>query len=110
MIDEERTPLKTTRVARGHLQIEPVAPLAPGEYGLVLRPTKAHKSKEERIPVPSPTGSVLLGLGFLASRHEVTGAGRRPFSQQFSRKVSYNAHACPRGSRKSQLNSFVMET
>ena len=46
MIDEERTPLKSTRVARGHLQIEPVAPLAPGEYGLVLRPTKAHKPKK----------------------------------------------------------------
>jgi hypothetical protein len=46
MIDEERTPLKTTRMARGHLQIEPAAALAPGEYGLVLRPTKAHKPKK----------------------------------------------------------------
>ena len=46
MIDEERTPLKSTRLERGHLQIEPVAPLAPGEYGLVLRPTKAHKPKK----------------------------------------------------------------
>ena len=46
MIDEERTPLKVTDMERGHLQIEPAAPLAPGEYGIVLRPTKAHKPKK----------------------------------------------------------------
>ncbi|MGZ4732300.1 MAG: hypothetical protein ACXVZH_09170 [Terriglobales bacterium] len=46
MIDEERTLLKVTRMERGHLQIEPAAPLAPGEYGIVLRPTKAHKPKK----------------------------------------------------------------
>jgi len=46
MIDEERRPLKSTRLERGHLQIEPTSPLPPGEYGLVLRPTKAHKPKK----------------------------------------------------------------
>jgi hypothetical protein len=46
MIDEERTPLKTTRLSRGHLQIEAAAPLTAGEYGLVLRPVKAHKPKK----------------------------------------------------------------
>ena len=46
MIDEERTPLQTTRLARGHMQLEPAASLAPGEYGLVLRPTKADKPKK----------------------------------------------------------------
>jgi hypothetical protein len=46
MIDEERTPLKTTRLSRGHLQIEAGAPLPAGEYGLVLRPVKAHKPKK----------------------------------------------------------------
>ncbi len=46
MIDEERTPLQTTRLERGHMQIEPASPLAPGEYGLVLRPTKADKPKK----------------------------------------------------------------
>jgi len=46
MIDEERTPLKTTRLSRGHLQIEAASPLAAGEYGLVLRPVKAHKPKK----------------------------------------------------------------
>jgi hypothetical protein len=46
MIDEERTPLQTTRLGRGHLQLEPAAPLAPGEYGLVLRPTRADKPKK----------------------------------------------------------------
>ena len=46
MIDEERTPLKTTRLSRGHLQIEASAPLTAGEYGLVLRPVKAHKPKK----------------------------------------------------------------
>ena len=46
MIDEERTPLQTTRLERGHMQLEPAAPLAPGEYGLVLRPTKADKPKK----------------------------------------------------------------
>ncbi len=46
MIDEERTLLKVTRMERGHLQIEPAAPLAPGEYGIVLRPTKVHKPKK----------------------------------------------------------------
>ena len=46
MIDEVRTPLKTTRLSRGHLQIEAAAPLAAGEYGLVLRPVKAHKPKK----------------------------------------------------------------
>jgi hypothetical protein len=46
MIDEERTPLKTTRLSRGHLQIEAGAPLTAGEYGLVLRPVKAHKPKK----------------------------------------------------------------
>ena len=46
MIDEERTPLKSARLERGHLQIEPAAPLPPGEYGLVLRPTKVHKPKK----------------------------------------------------------------
>jgi hypothetical protein len=46
MIDEVRTPLKTTRLSRGHLQIEAASPLAAGEYGLVLRPMKAHKPKK----------------------------------------------------------------
>jgi hypothetical protein len=46
MIDEVRTPLKTTRLSRGHLQIEAASPLAAGEYGLVLRPVKAHKPKK----------------------------------------------------------------
>ena len=46
MIDEQRTPLKTTRVSRGHLQIEAASPLTAGEYGLVLRPVKAHKPKK----------------------------------------------------------------
>ncbi len=46
MIDEERTPLQTTRVERGHIQLEPAAPLPPGEYGLVLRPTGADKPKK----------------------------------------------------------------
>jgi hypothetical protein len=46
MIDEERTPLQTTRLERGHMQLEPAAPLAPGEYGLVLRPTRADKPKK----------------------------------------------------------------
>ncbi|MGA8309378.1 MAG: hypothetical protein WB755_05075 [Terriglobales bacterium] len=46
MIDEERTPLQSTRLGRGHMQLEPAAPLAPGEYGLVLRPTKADKPKK----------------------------------------------------------------
>ncbi len=46
MIDEERTPLQTTRLERGHVQLEPAAPLAPGEYGLVLRPTRADKPKK----------------------------------------------------------------
>jgi hypothetical protein len=46
MIDEVRTPLKTTRLSRGHLQIEAASPLTAGEYGLVLRPVKAHKPKK----------------------------------------------------------------
>lgn len=46
MIDEERTPLQTTHLERGHMQLEPAAPLPPGEYGLVLRPTKADKPKK----------------------------------------------------------------
>ena len=46
MIDEERTPLQATRLERGHLQLEPAAPLPPGEYGLVLRPTRADKPKK----------------------------------------------------------------
>ncbi len=46
MIDEERTPLQATRLGRGHMQLEPAAPLAPGEYGLVLRPTRADKLKK----------------------------------------------------------------
>lgn len=46
MIDEERTPLQTSRIERGHMQLEPAAPLAPGEYGLVLRPTRAEKTKK----------------------------------------------------------------
>ena len=46
MIDEVRTPLKTTRLSRGHLQIEAASPLSAGEYGLVLRPLKAHKPKK----------------------------------------------------------------
>jgi hypothetical protein len=46
MIDEERTPLQATRLGRGHMQLEPAASLAPGEYGLVLRPTKSDKPKK----------------------------------------------------------------
>jgi hypothetical protein len=46
MIDEERTPLQATRLGRGHMQLEPAAPLAPGEYGVVLRPTRADKPKK----------------------------------------------------------------
>jgi len=46
MIDEERTLLQTTRLERGHMQLEPAAPLAPGEYGLVLRPSRADKPKK----------------------------------------------------------------
>lgn len=46
MVDEVRTPVKMTRLDRGHVQIEAASPLAPGEYGLVLRPLKAHKPKK----------------------------------------------------------------
>ena len=45
-IDEERMALQTTRMERGHVQLEPAAPLPPGEYGLVLRPTGADKPKK----------------------------------------------------------------
>ena len=43
-ITEDRTQIKTTSVGRGHVIIEAAAPLAPGEYGIVLHPIKAQKS------------------------------------------------------------------
>ena len=56
MIDEERTPLQTTRMERGHVQLEPAAPLPPGEYGLVLRPTRADKPKKGVSPSGAEQG------------------------------------------------------
>jgi hypothetical protein len=43
-ITEDRTPIKTTSLGRGHVQLEAASPLAPGEYGLVLHPIKPQKS------------------------------------------------------------------
>ena len=46
MIDEIRMPLKSTRKARGQVEIESASPLPAGEYGVVLRPVKKHKHKK----------------------------------------------------------------
>jgi hypothetical protein len=43
-ITEDRAEIKTTSLGRGHVVIEAAAPLAPGEYGVVLHPIKALKS------------------------------------------------------------------
>ena len=40
-ITEDRTGITTTILGRGHALIEAAAPLAPGEYGVVLHPIKA---------------------------------------------------------------------
>ncbi len=43
-ISEDRTEIKTTSAGRGHLIIEAAAPLAPGEYGVLLHRVKAQKN------------------------------------------------------------------
>lgn len=43
-ITEDRVEIKTTAASRGHVIIESAAPLAPGEYGVVLHPIKTQKS------------------------------------------------------------------
>lgn len=40
---EDRVPLSTKKLGRGHVEISPVSPLSPGEYAVVLRPLMAGK-------------------------------------------------------------------
>jgi hypothetical protein len=44
-ITEDRTPVKSTRLAPGHVRLEPTMPLAPGEYAIVLRPVAAQAAQ-----------------------------------------------------------------
>jgi hypothetical protein len=41
---EERVPIRSTKLHRGDIQIEPTRPLDPGEYAVVLRPVSQTKS------------------------------------------------------------------
>jgi len=44
-ITEDRAPVKSTRLAPGHVRLEPAMPLAPGEYAIVLRPVAAQAAQ-----------------------------------------------------------------
>jgi hypothetical protein len=44
-ITEDRTQVKSTRLAPGHVRLEPTMPLAPGEYAIVLRPVAAQAAQ-----------------------------------------------------------------
>ena len=46
MLDEIRVPSQLTHLGRGHVEIAVTSALAPGEYGVVLRPSTAHKHKK----------------------------------------------------------------
>jgi hypothetical protein len=46
-ITEEKTAAKTTRLDRGHVRLEPTAPLTPGEYAVVLRPVANHTPQNQ---------------------------------------------------------------
>jgi hypothetical protein len=44
-ITEDRAPAKSTRLAPGHVRLEPAMPLAPGEYAIVLRPVASQAAQ-----------------------------------------------------------------
>jgi hypothetical protein len=44
-ITEDRAQVKSTRLAPGHVRLEPTMPLAPGEYAIVLRPVAAQAAQ-----------------------------------------------------------------
>ena len=46
MLDEIRVPAQISHLGRGHVEIAVTSALAPGEYGVVLRPSASHKHKK----------------------------------------------------------------
>jgi hypothetical protein len=44
-ITEDRAQVKSTRLAAGHVRVEPAMPLAPGEYAIVLRPVAVQSAQ-----------------------------------------------------------------
>lgn len=56
---ETKVPARVTRLGRGHAQIEPHSPLAPGEYALCLRPIAKNK-KFSGLEVSTGRGEGLL--------------------------------------------------
>jgi hypothetical protein len=49
-ITEDRTQVKATRLAPGHVRLEPAMPLAPGEYAIVLRPVATQSPQAAQTP------------------------------------------------------------
>jgi hypothetical protein len=58
-IIEETVATQSTRLARGHYRVAPKAPLGPGEYALVLRPTP--EPKRSRRKTEASLGELLGG-------------------------------------------------
>jgi hypothetical protein len=54
-ITEDRTPVKSTRLAAGHVRLEPAMPLAPGEYAIVLRPVATQAAQSAQMPQALPS-------------------------------------------------------
>jgi len=52
-VTEDRVPARADRVGPGLVQIQPSAPLTPGEYGLVLRPIHAGKRSKGSLGGPA---------------------------------------------------------
>jgi len=52
-ITEDRTLVKSTRLAPGHVRLEPAAPLAPVEYAIVFRPVASQAARTaQEAPTP----------------------------------------------------------
>jgi hypothetical protein len=52
-VTEDRVPARADRVGPGLVQMQPSAPLTPGEYGLVLRPIHAGKRSKGSLGGPA---------------------------------------------------------
>jgi hypothetical protein len=53
-ITEDRAQVKSTRLAPGHVRLEPTMPLAPGEYAVVLRPVATQQAAQPAQAAQTP--------------------------------------------------------
>jgi hypothetical protein len=76
-ITEDRTEIKTTAIGRGHVIVETAAPLAPGEYGVVLHPTKAQKTSTSTGAGPTAEQTLFYSVWDFSVPAEASSAAAR---------------------------------